>query len=56
LGSTAPSVALFNLPQAPPRSRSKAQGRATEQTKNNNPPPISIVQRLRMAGAEFEEC
>jgi hypothetical protein len=56
LGSAASSVALFNLPQAPPRSRSKSRGRATEQTKNDSPPPISIVQRLRMAGAQFEEC
>ncbi len=107
LGSAACSVALLNLPQAPPRSRSKSRGRATEasrelatkdrledavsaadscyeissrglppqsttasslheqarskktsskKTKNDGPPPISIVQRLRMAGAEFEEC
>ena len=107
------SVALFNLPQAPPRSRAKSRGRAIEallqlattealleietkdrledaasaalsctemssppqsaiasglqeqarskktsskKTKNDGPPPISTVHRLRMAGAEFEEC
>ena len=107
-GSVASSVTLISLPQAPPRSRLKSRGRATEasrelatkdrledaasaadsytemssrappqsaiasglqeqarskkisskKTKNGGQktPPISIVQRLRMAGAEFEEC
>ena len=100
LGSAASSVALLNLPQAPPRSRGRAteasrelatkdrlehaadscseissrrvppqstiasslheQARSkktsSKKTKNDSPPPISTVQRLRMAGAEFEEC
>jgi hypothetical protein len=113
LESAATSVNVFNLPPAPPRSRKKLLGRATEaacipagsdlvefarpaaagshtalsfkeqpwtsetkpttlacdleqqphskknpskKTNSNRPPPISNVHRLRMAGAEFEEC